>query len=67
MRQKLLVLRVELEIRRRILGDRIRWRLLRAIPSRVLYWTTLQATIRTLRSDEHPDSIGALEVARRLG
>lgn len=58
--------RVEAGMRWRSFVEGMRWRLLRMLPSRVLYFGVIHALSRVLGGSEHPDSVGALEVARRL-
>ena len=50
----------------RMYWERLRVRLLMAVPNRWLYHLVIQATVRAIHDDEHPDAIGAMEVARRL-
>jgi hypothetical protein len=51
---------------RRAWVERIRGRLLRQVPRSWLYYLVIEATVRVVRPDEHPDSVGAMEVVRRL-
>jgi hypothetical protein len=60
------IARIEFDMWKRRQIENVRSRILRAVPASWLYHFTIQATVRTLRNDEHPDAIGAMEVVRRL-
>lgn len=66
MRRRLFILRIELGVAWRRRFEQARWRLLRALPDRVVYFVVIHALSRVLGGREHPDAVGALEVARRL-
>lgn len=45
--------------------ERWRWRLLKLLPRRVVYFVIIHAWAKALGSREHPESLSASELARR--
>lgn len=51
----------------RIVGDPLRWSLLRALPDRVVYWVLLRAVADGTRDDEVVTAVPAMELVARFG
>ena len=59
------ILMIELDIRWRWLFERTRWRLLRLIPRRVVYFVLIRAWADALGPHEHPDDPTFSQMVRR--